>query len=139
MADDGLTSLRSAHSVAETIDRLAAIVTANGLTVFARVDHGANAEQVGMALRPTQLLVFGNPRAGTPLMQEKQTAGLDLPVRALAWEDEQGAVWLTYDDPQWIARRHGLGQASASAVSAIADGMGRVTRAAAGEEPLQGV
>jgi uncharacterized protein (DUF302 family) len=133
MTDDGLVTLRSAHSVPETIDRLVSTVTSRGLTVFARIDHAANATQVGMELRPTQLLIFGNPTGGTPLMQDRQTAGIDLPVKALAWEDATGAVWLTHDDPRWLARRHGLGAASAEAVAALEAGMSALTRAAAGD------
>src|SRR5262245_48141741 len=106
---NGLITIASGHSVRETIDRLAAIVAEKGLTVFARVDHGAGAAAAGMELRPTELLIFGHPRGGTPLMQDRQTAGIDLPVKALAWEDESGTVWLTTNDPAWIAERHRLG------------------------------
>jgi uncharacterized protein (DUF302 family) len=130
MSDDGLVSVRSVHSVPDTIDRLASTGTSRGMTVFARIDHAANAAQVGMELRPTQLLIFGNPVGGTPLMQDRQTAGIDLPLRALAWEDAAGTVWLTYDDPRWLARRHGLGAASAKAVAAIEVGMASVVKAA---------
>lgn len=129
--DDGLINLRSAHSVPETIDRLVSIATSHGLIVFARIDHAAGAAEVGMELRPTQLLIFGNPRGGTPLMQERQTAGIDLPIKALAWEDAAGAVWLTYNDTRWLARRHAL-EASADAIAAIEAGMAAVTKAAAG-------
>ncbi len=131
-SDEGLVTLVSAHSVTETIDRLAAAVTARGLTVFVRVDHGANAVEVGMPLRATQLLVFGNPRAGTPLMQDRQLVGLDLPLRALAWEDGDGTVRLTYPDAHGLARRYGLGPASAAAVDAIASGLVVVAAEATG-------
>jgi len=127
---DGLVTLPSAHTVPETIDRLASIVTSHGLTVFARIDHAGNAAQVGMPLRPTELLIFGNPTGGTPLMQDEQTAGIDLPVKALAWEDADGRVWLTCNDAAWIARRHGLGPASQSAVEAIGAGLAATARAA---------
>jgi uncharacterized protein (DUF302 family) len=130
--NDGLVTIRSAHSVFETIDRLVAAVTARGLNVFARIDHAAGAASVGMELRPTLLVIFGNPRGGTPLMQDRQTAGIDLPVKALAWEDAGGAVWLTYNDARWLARRHGLGAASDAAVAAIEAGMAAVTAEAAG-------
>jgi uncharacterized protein (DUF302 family) len=133
MSDDGLVTLRSAHSVPETIDRLVSTVTSRGMTVFAQIDHAANAAQVGMELRPTRLLIFGNPVGGTPLMQDRQTAGIDLPLRALAWEDASAAVWLTYEDPRWLAARHGLGAASARAVAAVEAGLAAVTRAAAGD------
>ena len=130
METRGLVTIASAFSVRETIDRLAAVVTSKGLNVFARVDHAAGAASVGMPLRPTELLIFGNPKGGTPLMQDRQSAGIDLPVKALAWEDEAGKVWLTTNDPAWIAARHGLGGASAQAVAAIAAGMDAVTKAA---------
>ena len=95
MSENGLTTMPSAFSVQETIDRLERIVTSRGLRVFTRIDHAAGAAQVGMALRPTELVLFGHPRGGTPLMQDKQTAGIDLPLKALAWEDAEGPVWLT--------------------------------------------
>jgi len=114
MSDNGLITIPSAFSVRETIDRLAAKVTSLGLNVFARIDHAAGAAQVSMALRPTELLIFGNAKGGTSLMQDQQTAGVDLPLKALAWEDANGRVWLSYNDPAWIAERHGLGQISAT-------------------------
>ena len=130
MSENGLTTIASAYSVSETIDRLIAAVTPLGLNVFARIDHAAGAAKVGMALRPTQLLLFGNPKGGTPLMQDRQTAGIDLPVKALAWEDAGGKVWLSYNEAAWIAQRHGLGAASAAAVTAMAAGVDKVTKAA---------
>jgi uncharacterized protein (DUF302 family) len=129
---NGLITIASAHSVRETIDRLSAIVAEKGMTVFARVDHGAGAAAAGMSLRPTELLIFGHPKGGTPLMQARQTAGIDLPVKALAWEDESGTVWLTTNDSAWIAERHGLGPSSDAAVAAIAAGQAAVTKAATG-------
>src|ERR1700689_4912911 len=107
MTDNGLTSIASAHSVAETIERLVAAITPLGMNVFARIDHAAGAASIGMPLRPTLLLLFGTPKGGTPLMQDKQTAGIDLPLKALAWEDADGKVWLSYNDPAWLAARHG--------------------------------
>ena len=92
MLADGLITVASAHPVAETVDRLAAAAAAAGMTVFARVDHAAGAADAGMSLRPTELILVGNPRGGTPLMQDGQTAGIDLPLRALAWEDAGGRV-----------------------------------------------
>src|SRR5215472_54038 len=130
MADDGLITVASAFSVRETIDRVVAFAGAHGLTVFARVDHAEGAAQVGMRLRPTELVIFGNPKGGTPLMQDRQTAGIDLPVKALVWEDEEGKVWLTYNEAKWIAARHQLGAASAGAVGAIEGGLVALTRAA---------
>src|SRR5215831_14788841 len=108
MNDNGMVTVASDVSVHETIDRLAVAVTKAGLQVFARIDHAEGAAQVDMPLRPTELLLFGHPRGGTPLMQDRQTAGIDLPVKALAWEDESGQVWLTTTDPAWIAARHAL-------------------------------
>jgi uncharacterized protein (DUF302 family) len=131
MSDNGLITIPSAFSVAETIDRLAAAVVSRGLAVFARVDHAAGATEVGMPLRPTQLLVFGNPKGGTPLMQERQSAGIDLPLKALAWEDADGKVWLSTNDAAWIAQRHGLGAPSEQAVASMAAGLTALTKAAA--------
>jgi uncharacterized protein (DUF302 family) len=130
--EDGLVTTRSAHSVPETIERLVSAVTSRGMTVFARVDHAAGAAKVGLELRPTMVVLFGNPMGGTPLMQDRQTAGIDLPVKALAWEDGDGAVWLTYNDPRWLARRHGLRAASAAAVATMDAGLAAVTGEAAG-------
>ncbi len=132
MAGNGLVSVESRFGVAETIDRLVDTVTRAGLRVFARIDHAAGAREVGAALRPTELLIFGHPKGGTPLMQDRQLAGIDLPIKALAWEDEQGKVWLSYNDAHWLAERHGLGDASRDAVTAIAAGMKKVVAAAAG-------
>ena len=126
MADAGLETVASAFPVAETVDRLAAAAEAAGMTVFARVDHAAGAAEVGLPLRPTELILVGNPRGGTPLMQDAQTAGIDLPLRALAWEDADGRVWMTTNDTAWIAARHGLGEASAAAVSAVSAGLARI-------------
>jgi uncharacterized protein (DUF302 family) len=128
--DQGLVTLESAFSVPVTIDRLADAATAAGLLVFARIDHGQGAADVGAALRPTQLLVFGHPRGGTPLMQERQTAGIDLPLKALAFEDENGRVWLTYNSGEWISARHGLGAQSSTAVAAIDAGLAKLAAAA---------
>jgi uncharacterized protein (DUF302 family) len=109
MAAEGLTTIPSSLGPKQTMDRLEAEVKAKGLTVFARVDHSGGAAAVGMPLRPTELLVFGNARGGTPLMQANQAVGIDLPLKALVYEDAAGKVWLAYDDPSWIAKRHGLG------------------------------
>jgi uncharacterized protein (DUF302 family) len=130
MSDNGLMTIASRFSVRETIDRLTAAVTSAGLLVFARIDHASNAAQVGMELRPTELLIFGHPRGGTPLMQDEQTTGIDLPVKALAWEDEEGTVWLTYNEAAWLATRHKLGTSSKDAIEAIEAGLAAVTRAA---------
>ena len=102
------------------MDRLEAEVKAKGLTVFARIDHAAGAASVGMALRPTEVLIFGNARGGTPLMQAGQSAGSDLPLKTLVYQDEAGQVWLAYNDPSWIAQRHGLGAVVTANVQALA-------------------
>jgi uncharacterized protein (DUF302 family) len=135
MSDNGLITVRCERPVRETVDRLAEVVAAAGLTVFGRVDHGGNATAVGMQLRPTELLIFGNPRGGTPLMQDQQTAGIDLPLKALVWEDADGAVWLTCNDAEWVARRHGLGAHSQNAVEAMAKGQAAVVAKAAAADP----
>jgi len=105
---DGLIITRSNHSVTETIDRLEAALQEKGMTVFKRVDHAAGAEKVDLHLRPTQLLIFGNPKVGTPLMLCAQTAAIDLPQKALAYEDDSGQVWLAYNDPAYMAKRHNI-------------------------------
>jgi uncharacterized protein (DUF302 family) len=128
---DGLVSIRSAHRVSETIDRLAMVVAEIGMTVFARIDHAHGAAEVGLALHPTELLVFGNARGGTPLMQARQTVGIDLPLKALAWEDADGTVWLTCNDPSWIARRHGIGPEVQQPVAHMADILADLTARAA--------
>ena len=108
VAADGMITKASDHSVKQTIDRLEAALQDKGMTIFKRVDHSAGAERVGMTLRPTELLIFGNPEVGTPLMQCAQTVAIDLPQKALAYEDEQGKVWLVYNDPSYLASRHDI-------------------------------
>jgi uncharacterized protein (DUF302 family) len=120
MSDDGLISLASNHPVRETMDRLEAVLREKGITIFARIDHAAGATAVDMPLRPTELVIFGNPRAGTPLMQARQSIGIDLPLKMLGWQDGAGKVWLVYNDPAWLARRHGLGGEAAAAVAGLA-------------------
>jgi uncharacterized protein (DUF302 family) len=101
-----LVTLPSAHSASETVERFTALLAQKGIQVFAHIDHAAEAKKVGLPLQPTQVLIFGNPKAGTPLMQSRQTIGLDLPLRALVWEDEEGKVWLTYRPVADLARQH---------------------------------
>ena len=119
MSDNGLVSIPSSQPARGTLDRLTAALASRGLAVFARVDHAAGAASVGLSLRPTELVIFGNPRGGTALMQERQTSGIDLPLKILVWDDAGGKTWLAYNDPEWIARRHGLGAASEPAVKAM--------------------
>jgi uncharacterized protein (DUF302 family) len=132
MAADGLTTLKSSRGPKETMDRLVAEVEAKGLTVFARIDHAAGAEEAGLALRPTELVIFGNAKGGTPLMQANQAIGIDLPLKALVWQDASGDIWLSYNDPAWLARRHGLGNEVEAPVKAMTAMLGAVTRAATG-------
>lgn len=103
-----LVRKQSPHSVGATLDRLDAVVKEKGLTVFARIDHAAGAKKAGMELRPTELIIFGSPKVGTPLMQAKQTMGLDLPLKVLAWQDEGGKVWLAYEAPADMGAARGL-------------------------------
>lgn len=127
---DGLTTIASSFAAAETMDRFEAAAKEKGLTVFARVDHAAGAAAVGMALRPTELIIFGNARGGTPLMQANQVAGIDLPLKALVYEDTAGKVWLAYNDPVWIALRHGLDSAVGANVKVLAEVLGVLARTA---------
>jgi uncharacterized protein (DUF302 family) len=120
---NGLITGASRFSVGETLDRLTAALISAGMLVFARINHAGNAEEVGLELRPTELLIFGHPKGGTPLMQDKQTAGIDLPVKALVWEDKEGRVWLTYNEAAWLATRHALGASSKNAIEAIEAGL----------------
>jgi uncharacterized protein (DUF302 family) len=130
MAADGLTTIRSSYGPKETTDRLEAAIKAKGLTVFARIDHAAGAAEVGLPLRPTELLIFGNAKGGTPLMQAAQTIGIDLPLKALVWQDASGSTWLSYNDPSWLAQRHGLGKEIEAPVAAMAAALAAMARMA---------
>lgn len=132
MAADGLITMRSSHGPKDTMDRLEAQVKAKGMTVFACIDHAAGAAEAGLPLRPTDLLIFGNAKAGTPLMQAEQAIGIDLPLKMLVWQDASGATWLSYNDPTWLAKRHGLAGGSEAAVKAMAAALDGIARAAAG-------
>lgn len=123
MNRNGLITVASRFRVDETLDRLTVALTEAGLRVFARIDHARGAQEVGLSLRPTELLIFGHPKGGTPLMQDQQTAGIDLPVKALAWEDQEGRVWLTYNEAAWLATRHELGAGSQNAIEAMEAGL----------------
>jgi uncharacterized protein (DUF302 family) len=107
-ADNGIISVKSSHAVKATADRLENTLKQKGMTVFARINHAAGAQKVGQKLRPTELIVFGNPKVGTPLMQCRQTTAIDLPQKALIWEDEEGQVWLSYNNPNYLVERHGI-------------------------------
>ncbi len=131
MTSGSLNSVASNHGFAATLDKLVTLIEANGLRVFARIDHAANATEVGMELRPTTLVIFGNPKGGTPLMQDRQTAGLDLPLRILVWQDADAKVWLTWGDPEELVARHHLSGASRSVIDTIGKGVTKIAQAAA--------
>src|SRR6476646_5242122 len=127
---EGLTTVPSNFGPKETMDRLETEIRTKGLEVFARIDHAAGAAEVGLNLRPTELIIFGNARAGTPLMQSVQTVGIDLPLKVLVWEDAGSKTWLSYNEPSWIARRHGVPNAE-QVVSKLGAALNTIVRAAA--------
>ena len=128
--DTGLITLPSAHDAASTVERLKALLAQKGIELFAHIDHAAGAEKMGLLLRPTQVLIFGNPKAGTPLILSRQSIGLDLPLRVLVWEDGEGKTWLTYRRVEELARRHHVTD-SGEAVKALDAGLDGLARAAA--------
>jgi uncharacterized protein (DUF302 family) len=130
MAAQGLVTIQSSYGPKVTMDRLEAEVKAKGMTVFARIDHAAGAAGMGLSLRPTELLIFGNAKGGTPLMQSVQTIGIDLPLKALVWQDASGKTWLSYNDPAWLAERHGLSGEAAAAVTMMTSALDAVAKAA---------
>ena len=119
MAADGLVTVKSAFGPEETMNRCEAEVRARGMTVFAHVDHAAGAAAVDLPLRPTDLLIFGNAKGGTLLMQSVQAIGIDLPLKVLVWQDASGTTWLSYNDPAYLAHRHGLDESANAAVTAM--------------------
>ena len=127
---EGFTTIASGFGPKETMDRLEAEIRAQGLAVFARIDHAAGAAEVGMTLPPTELIIFGNARGGTPLMQSEQTVGIDLPLKALVWQDATGKTWISYNEPYWIAQRHGITDAQ-PVVNKMADLLSAISRKAA--------
>jgi uncharacterized protein (DUF302 family) len=121
---EGLTTIPSHFGPEETMNRLEAEIQAHGMNVFTRINHAALAAQAGLPLRPTEVIIFGNPRGGTPLMQANQTIGIDLPLKALVWQDALGKNWLSYNDPAWLAKRHevsGAGQVVAMMSKALGE------------------
>jgi uncharacterized protein (DUF302 family) len=125
-AADGLVTAKSPYNAKDTMNRLEDQVRKRGLIVFARIDHAAGASKIGKSLHPTELLIFGNPQGGTPFMECAQTAGIDLPLKALVWEDNSAQVWLGYNDPAYLAARHGVPQCAVvenlqKALAGIAD------------------
>ena len=131
---DGLKTVESHFGPKETLDRLEADVKAKGLTVFARIDHAAGATAVGLSLLPTAVLIFGNAKGGTPLMQSNQLIGIELPLKVLVWQDTSGKTWLSYVDPTDLAKRYGLPGETSTAVSNLAGALRALTAKAAGAE-----
>ena len=132
MAQEGLVSIASRHSAAETMECLLAALKKRDFAVFARIDHATAAAAVGMPLRPTEVVLFGNPKGGTVLMQDQQRAGIDLPLKALVWQDAVGKVWLSYNTADWIAARARLGPTSAAGASAMTKALAAIAEEATG-------
>jgi uncharacterized protein (DUF302 family) len=128
---EGLTSIQSSFGSKETMNRLEAEIEAKGLNVFARIDHSAGAAEVGLTLALTELIIFGSARGGTPLMQSAQTVGIDLPLKMLVWQDSANKTWISYNEPSWIAQRHGVAGAE-STIDKMADLLSAIAREAAG-------
>ena len=117
--DNGIAEIPSKHSVDETVERLKNILEAKGITLFALVDHSGEAEKAGMKMPPTKLLIFGNPKAGTPLMLAAPSIAIDLPLKILVRQDDQGKVWLSYNKPEYLLKRHGLPQSFLPALAVV--------------------
>jgi uncharacterized protein (DUF302 family) len=130
MTAPGLMTRPSQHGPRDTMNRLEAAVKAKGMTVFARIDHAAGADSVGLELRPTERLIFGNARGGTPLMQSVPTIAIDLPLKAIVWEDPAGQTWLSYNEPAWLAARHGLDGTTAAVIAQMSGGLDEIARTA---------
>ena len=128
-ADDGIVRVKSAHNVPETMNKLEMALINKGMTIFKHISHSDGAAKFDLKLRPTELLIFGNPKVGTPLMQCGQTTALDLPQKALAYEDENGHVWLLYNDPEYVADRHDV-ENCADVISKISNALANLARAA---------
>jgi uncharacterized protein (DUF302 family) len=118
-ADDGITKRESTHSVPQTLDRLEAVLKERGVTVFARIDHASEAAKVGLNLPPTQLLIFGNPRSGTPLMVAHPTIAIDLPMKVLAWQDAAGRTWIGFNSADYMKKRHDLSDEQAKSLAIV--------------------
>ena len=128
-AEPGLINLKSSHDVKNTADRLETVLKEKGMNIFLRINHTEGARKMGQELRPTELVIFGNPKVGTPLMQCQQLAALDLPQKALVYEDENGQVWFAYNDPEYIADRHNISGCD-DVVSKISKALFNFSRAA---------
>jgi len=118
-AEQGIARIPSRHSVSETISRLQSLLKDHGIKVFGLIDFSGDAERAGLAMRPEQMLIFGNPKAGTPLMVAAPTAGLDLPLKALVWQDSHGGTWIAYNDPEYVVKRHGLAPSLGGNLAAV--------------------
>jgi len=129
IADTGLITIKSAHNVQDTADRLIDTLKSKGMTLFIRINHSEGAQKVGMKLRPTEVIIFGNPKVGTPLMQCSQSAAIDLPQKALIWQDEDKQVWFSYNDPKYLAQRHGV-KGCDKIIQKITGALGKFAKAA---------
>ena len=123
----GTVNVKATRTVKETADHLETLLAEKGMTIFARINHAAGAQKIGKELRPTELVIFGNPKAGTPLMQCNQTTAIDLPQKMLIWEDEKGQVWLTYNNPEYLAHRHKLADCAEKVIKTVADNLNKLT------------
>ncbi len=132
MAGEGLVNIASKSGFQETLTRLKEEVAARGLTLFAAIDHAKGAGEAGLALRPTTVIIFGNAKGGTPLMQANQTIGIDLPLRVLVWEDGHGQTWISYNDPVWLAQRHALPSEAEHLAAPLRQGLESIVKSAAG-------
>lgn len=131
---EGLTTVQSNFGPAETMNRLEAEIKAHGMGVFTRINHAALAAEVGLTLRPTEVILFGNPRGGTLLMQANQTIGIELPLKALVWQDALGTTWLSYIEPAWLAARHAVSGAE-RAIATMASALGDIAAKVTGDKP----
>jgi uncharacterized protein (DUF302 family) len=129
---EGLVTLKSPYSAKATMDRLESLVKAKGLTIFARIDHARGAATIGKTLRPTEVILFGNPQGGTPFMECAQTVGIDLPLKALVWEDAFGQTWLGYNDPGFLAQRHGTNAEECAVVVKLSKALSGIGEAVTG-------
>ena len=132
MTPEGVLTIPSGFGPKDTLDRLKAEIASHGLTLFAEIDHAQNAKEAAIALRPETVLVFGSANAGTPLMQANQAAGIDLPLKALVWQDAGGKTWISYNDPVWIAKRYGLSALLVQAAEKMREGLEALSSQAAG-------
>lgn len=130
MAADGMINIQSDFNVKETTDRLESILNEKGMTIFNRIKHSESADKVGIELRETELIIFGNPKVGSPLMKCQQSVAIDLPQKALVWEDDESKVWISYNDPTYLVKRHGI-SGCGEVISKIKKALSGITKAAA--------